>query len=265
MDPHTYAPTYGRRSVKALAYVTLLGLLVQVPGESQEAASASATIAGFAARLSELDPRVQHLKDRHDIFDASKRYTRGADRHDKDLVRSAFWPDATIGYGTVMSRDEYVDAEEAVLAGFAAHQHHITGQTVELDGDTAHVESYVIYFLVPRDTSADLPGPATPGRALVSDKTYLGSGRYVERWEKRDGEWRILVREYVEDLALEGETVDVCGRGTCLGTWDRNDLSYVRPLEHVSPEERRARAETNAQPRHPNAGVAPSESAGGRP
>jgi hypothetical protein len=191
------------------------------------------------------------LKDRRDIFEASKRYTRGADRHDKDLVRGAFWPEATISYGTPMSRDEYVDWEENTLAGYAAHQHHITGQTVDIEGDTAHVESYVIYFLVPRDRSADTVGPATLGHASTSEKTHLGSGRYLERWQKRNGEWKILVREYIEDLSLKGETVDLCSAGSCLGSWDRNDPSYARPLQHITPEQRRARGDANRQPRHP--------------
>jgi hypothetical protein len=79
----------------------------------------------------------------------------------------------------------------------------------------------------------------------------LGSGRYIERWERRDGEWKILVREYVEDLALLGDTVDLCSSRGCLGTWDRTDLSYVRPLEHQTAEQRQARGDVNLEPRHP--------------
>jgi hypothetical protein len=182
------------------------------------------------ARMSKLDPRVAHIRDRREIFDASQRYMRGADRHDKELARSAFWPEATISFGTPMSRDEFIDWDERRLAAYAAHQHHITGQTIEVSGDTAHVESYVISFLVPRDTSADKPGVTAPGRALTSEKTRVGSGRFIDRWERRDNEWRIVVREYVEDLALLGDTVDYCGTRRCLGTWDRNDPSYARPL-----------------------------------
>ena len=67
------------------------------------------------------------------------------------------------------------------LAGFAAHQHHITGQTIDIEGDSAHVESYVVYFLVPRDRSVDTVGPATLGKANTKEKTRMGSGRYIER------------------------------------------------------------------------------------
>jgi hypothetical protein len=221
---------------------------VNAPRAQEEGA---ASIAGLQARLAALDPQVRYLKDRKDIFDVIKRYTRGADRHDKELVASAFWPEATISFGAPMTRDAYVDWEEGMLSGYAAHQHHVTGQTVEVDGDTAHVESYVVYFLVPRDRGADSAGTATLGRAATTEKTRLGSGRYIERWERRNGDWKILVREYVEDLALLGDTVDLCSTGRCLGSWDRTDLSYVRPLELQTPEQRQARADANLKPRHP--------------
>jgi len=211
----------------------------------------------------ELAARAAYLRDRQEIWDTSKRFTRGADRHDKDLVRSAFWPDATIGRDEALSRDAFVDYDEERLAQYAAHQHHITGQTVEFDGDTAHVESYLIYFLVPRDTSVDRLGPASPGKPLMSEKTYLGSGRYIERWQRRDGEWRIAVREYVEDLALLGETVDYCGSRTCLGTWDRTDPSYTRPLRHITPEQRRTLGESNTRETNPHAGETASGAEGG--
>jgi len=234
--------------VVALASVLALVATTRAPSAQEDLA---ALIAGLQLRLANLDPQVAYLKDRKDIFDVMKRYTRGADRHDKDLVRSAFWPDATISLEAPMARDAYVDWEEGVLSGYASHQHHVTGQTVDIDGDTAHVESYVVYFLVPRDRSADTVGPATLGHALTSEKTRLGSGRYIERWERRNGEWKIFVRDYVEDLALLGDTVDLCTNGGCLGSWDRNDLSYARPLEGQGAEQRKARADANRQPRNP--------------
>ena len=239
----------------------LVFMIAVEPKAQPESDAPSVRIAALQAGINELDPRVAFLKARQDILDTSKRYTRGADRHDKELVRSAFWPEATISYGTPMARDDFVDWQERELADFAAHQHHVTGQTVEFDGDAAHVESYLLYFLVPRDRSVDEAGEATPGKALESEKTRLGSGRLVERWERRDGEWKILVREYIEDLALEGETVDLCGSSGCVGTWDRNDPSYMRPLEHLTPEQRRTRAEASRRTRHPLGAAASNGSA----
>ena len=145
-----------------------------------------------AAEIAQLREQVTYLRDRQDIAETLQRYIRGIDRHDKELVRSAFWPEARINLGTPNNREEYVDREEAALAAYARHQHHITGQTFDIQGNTAHVESYVWFVAVPRDTSQDTPGPAaTPGHPRMSGDTQLGSGRYIERWEKRNGEWKI--------------------------------------------------------------------------
>jgi hypothetical protein len=255
MSSRTGSGTRVAVALVALSAVAAVFITARAP-EAQEGSDSAALIADLQARIASLAPQVDRLKDRRDIFDALKRYTRGADRHDKELVRTAFWPEATISFGTPMGLDEYVDWEDNRLAGYAAHQQHITGQTIEVDGDTAHVESYVVYFLVPRDRGADTAGAPSPGRALVREKTRLGSGRYVERWERRNGDWRILVREYVEDLALLGDTVDLCTNGGCLGSWDRTDMSYERPLELQTPEKRQARIDANRSPRNPQGGAA---------
>lgn len=243
----------------AVAVVTALLCLMAYPLLAEDAQS---RVDEVQSRMGKLAHRATYLTDRQKIWDASKRYTRGADRHDKDLVRSAFWPDATISHGEPMSRDEFISQWLKELAGYAAHQHHITGQTVDIDGNTAHVESYVIYFLVPRDTSADKFGPASPGKPLLSRKTYLGSGRYIERWEQREGEWKVVVHEYVEDLALLGETIEYCTSEKCLGTWNKSDLSYVRPLKHLTPEERRIHVQNNPRRTSPLVKETSSESDG---
>ncbi len=226
------------------AVILTLGVAVgeSVAGERQGGATESEVLARLQAQVGE-------LRDRQDIADVLQRYIRGIDRHDKDLARSAFWPDARIDLGTPMGREDYVNHEEKALAAYAANQHHITGQTVEIDGKNAHVESYVFFIVVPRDRRLDETGPATPGHVLTAEKTEIGSGRYIERWEKRRGEWKILVREYVHELTVKGDAVDYCSTRPCLGRWDRDDLSYVRPLEPLTLETRRARAEANKKTR----------------
>ena len=75
-------------------------------------------------------------------------------------------------------------------AGYFLHMHNITNHTCEIDGDTAHCETYVIGAMLPRPQ---------PGRA-----TFV-SGRYVDRLERRDGEWRILVRRTTIEVEVEGD------------------------------------------------------------
>ena len=179
-------------------------------------------------QLAKLQTEVQYLRDRQAIADALARYARGTDRHDAELIRSAFWPDAKVSYGRPVSLDEFVQwGIEAHAKNYEQNAHHVTAQNVEIDGNVAHVESYVVYFLL---------------AGKKSDQNLIASGRYVEKYEKRDGEWRIAIREFIRDVYYKATPLrDLCPEPEgCMGKRDRTDLSYLRPL--VPQENRPDRA-----------------------
>ncbi len=187
------------------------------------ASSEQAEIDELRAQVATLTQELGYVRDRQAILDCLKRYTRGADRHDVELIKSAFWPDASISYGRPISVEEFAKWGNSLHAAkYVQNQHHITGQTVDIQGNIAHVESYVIYFL--------LSGEKTTGTNTI------GSGRYVEQYEKRNGEWRIKIREYIPDVLFEGTTpIDMCPPELgCLGKRDHSDISYMRPLKPMT-------------------------------
>src|SRR5581483_11030852 len=100
--------------------------------------------------------------------------------------------------------------------GLLAHQHHITTHSCELDGDVAHTESYILFVHRRGD-----------GRTVL-----FGGGRYIDRFERRDGEWRIALRRLVMDFSAtgDGSSFDDAD-GYPRGRPDRTDVSYLRPLE----------------------------------
>jgi len=121
--------------------------------------------------------------------------------------------------------------------------------TLDIDGDTAHEEGYILYSSdMPRYKAVDIPGVPTPGRAMPGAFATLGTGRYVNRYERRSGDWRMIVHEYVNDISMRLEAVDLCA-AACLGRWDKSDISYSRPLQPLTAEERRQRAEQGKAPR----------------
>ena len=172
--------------------------------------------------LARLGAELQRLRDREAIGDVMRRYVRGLDRHDVELESSAFWPDAQVNYGFYSGeRDDFVAwGNETHSANLDGHEHHLTTQTIEIDGDQAHVESYVIFLL----------------RGKGDGSTFVGGARYIDRMERRGGEWRIAVREFLPEIAIKANSV-FCGeyeeamkpRGG-ERRWDREDLSYRRPL-----------------------------------
>lgn len=185
--------------------------------------------AALATQVAKLEAKVAYLDDRLQIHDVYRRYTRGFDRSDVELMHTAFWPDVQINYGTqLLSFDgfvtEHLDMHTRELASYA---HHIASESVEIDGDVAHVECYVVAFFRQREGS-DFAGG-----------TNIAGGRYIDRLDRRDGEWRIAVRDFIPHFFVKTEStfesVILDDRwpesDRARGSWDRGDLSYVRPLE----------------------------------
>jgi ketosteroid isomerase-like protein len=166
--------------------------------------------------LTDLTGKVQELLDRQAISDVLHRYARGIGRHDVDLVESCYYPDAIEDHGFYVGPGRGV-AERANLdhQDLLRHQHHITTNVVDLDGDTAHAETY--YFVVMRGKSG---------------LTNLVSGRYISRLERRNDEWRIAARVVMVETNTQIPTADMEATDQLFasGTFDRSDLSYQRPL-----------------------------------
>ena len=92
-------------------------------------------------------------------------------------------------------------------------------QTCEIDGDVAHTESYVIGLFADKG--------AETSRMLA--------GRYIDKLEKRDGKWGIVLRRATVEVAMEGKAIlpnggPIAGSGYLKGDRDRTDPSYQRPL-----------------------------------
>lgn len=176
------------------------------------------------------------------VLDNELAYTRGLDRHDEVLIDGAFWPDAQASYGKLVEIDRLAEWANESHAAYAVHQHHVTGVSIDARGDFAHEEGYVIFSSdMARDSSFDTAGVATPGRVPPGTYATLGSGRYVNQYVRRNGEWKLLVHEYVHEVSMRLEAVDLCAVG-CLGRRDTSDISYMRPLQPLSADERRSRA-----------------------
>lgn len=240
-------PAAGVLVLGALTYVFLLQPSGNDDSEQPDPRDLE-LLSELEARFAGLRADLRGVADYHDIFDNEHEYARGLDRHDNALIGSVFWPDARASYGALVDMDGYAEWANEGHASSAAHQHFVTGLTIDVDGDTAHEEGY-IYFSsdMQRDNSFDSPGAPTPGRAVAGSLATFGTGRYVNRYERRNGEWRMIVHEYVHDISLPLEAVDLCATA-CLGRWDVSDVSYLRPLQPLTIAERLQRAEQGRRP-----------------
>lgn len=165
--------------------------------------------------------RLHHLLDRQDITDCLTRFSRGMDRFDRELFLSAFHPDAVIAAGAFVGgpADLYDWSRDMHEKGQIATQHNLLNNTCDIDGDTAHSETYYLFAARNRDNS-----------------NWIAGGRYVDRLERRDKLWRIAVRTNAIEWSGLVPTMpipfaDVPGIGdNGLPARDRTDPSYQRPL-----------------------------------
>lgn len=130
---------------------------------------------------------LNELADREAIRDVLMRYCRGIDRFDEDLIRSAYWPDAHDDHldfaGTV---EEFIVYAKPIMQAMRYSQHLLGNILIAIEGNTAEVESYFQgYHSVPNELGE---------RADV-----IAGGRYLDRFEKRNDEWRILKRFVITD------------------------------------------------------------------
>ena len=122
----------------------------------------------------------EQLSDIQEIREVALRYSHGVDRLDGDCMKSAYWPDATDDHGTfVGNAHEFVDHCMKSHLRWDWTMHSIYNHMIDLDDETnARGEVYNISHLA-RTEAGEV------------DTWY---GRYLDRYEKRDGEWRIAHR-----------------------------------------------------------------------
>lgn len=135
----------------------------------------------------DIEAEVRDLAARRDIADAAARYMRGLDRLEPELQRSAFHDDAVVDCGLMKgSANEFVAFAQGFLADMNA-THHLLGQSrIAVDGETATGEWY---FQAWHSVSQPDGG--------VRD--LFISGRYLDDYACREGEWRIVARTLVTD------------------------------------------------------------------
>lgn len=164
-----------------------------------------------------MDPKLQLLIDEAEIRQVHIKYCRGIDRMDWELVRSCYHPDAIDRHGPFEGGvDDFIDWVADLLPNFETTTHFAGNQLVNVDGDVAHAEHYTRAYHRTKPVGSQ---PATD---------WILNLRYIDRMEKRQGEWRIAYRI----IALDSERTEVVIPSTApLNSWhhgkrNQEDLSY---------------------------------------
>jgi hypothetical protein len=133
---------------------------------------------------------LEALADRAAITDLIYRYCRSMDRIDAELGYSIWHEDATADYGPEVYQGSgrgFIDFVCEQHRKTLTHVHQVTNILIDLDGDRAGSESYVV---------SDLR--AGQGAQVKHITTW---GRYIDEWARRDGRWGIVKRIAIRDFA----------------------------------------------------------------
>jgi len=204
--PHNGRGVFG---IKAGIVGAIAGLL------SEEEADMDAKISD-TSELAEL----RELLEKQKITECLYRYCRAIDRCDPELLKSVYHPEARDEHGMYSGTGwDFVGVVIPYLQKMGSTTHQISNILIDIKGDVANVESYCTAF------HADVPDE----KGALKD--FIVGARYVDRFEKRDGEWKVAHRQCVFDwnqsLAKTGGWEGpLHGAFRPLGTKDKSDYSY---------------------------------------
>lgn len=177
---------------------------------------------GSAICSATLEPHVVGMSEMLDKFALQQlawTYCHAIDRGDLKLVRSLYHDDAIDDHGPMFSGspDEYVAWLPSMLANWEITSHVISNMLFLIDGNQAEGELVVLAYH---------RTPAPGSRELIA------RGRYLDRYEKRDGIWRFLRRSLVLDAMEERATPMSDGpsldEGMEKGRLDAGDAYFTR-------------------------------------
>lgn len=154
------------------------------------------------------DQAVKELLAKQAITEVVYRYCRAIDRMDEALLRSVFHPGSQHSHffegpssapelsSTPEAPGDFVRFAFGLLATYSRTHHQLGNTLIDFDGDShANVETYFTAFHRVRPRSDPLAGD----QAFDNEMDYFVGGRYIDRFELRDGEWKIVQRTGMTD------------------------------------------------------------------
>jgi SnoaL-like domain len=186
--------------------------------------------------------RILMMCDRQEIEQKIRLYCRAIDRLDVELLKSIYHPDGVDLHGNFEGNaHEFATFILKRIADLTSYGFHSTTQSIiDVDGDVAAAETiYIAYHRI-------FPG-------WDSIKTYFGEtyanaaraagtlerehenscgGRYIDRFEKRNGDWKIAHRRITNEWNCNGVTTHLHDEGEMAhfnlpGARDKSDPVYT--------------------------------------
>ncbi|MFW0756287.1 nuclear transport factor 2 family protein [Pseudomonas sp. H11T01] len=175
---------------------------------------------------------VREMDARQQIHDCIMRYCRGVDHADMELGLSAYHPDANDNHGTYNGPAEgFLTVSLEVVKELEILRHIICNEYVEFDEtnpSVARSETVVLGTVYYKHEDGY--------------QVSLVSCRYLDRFEERDGVWKIadrqLVRDWEADLPAHGPEGTPSTNGMLRGRLNTSDPSFGLGFKRWGDSER---------------------------
>ena len=158
------------------------------------------------------------LLDKQEIHEVLMRYCRGIDRCDAELLHSVYHPDATDDHG--LFKGQAADFIPWALKGLTRDDktsHYIANELIEVDGDVAHCESYL------------LRNPSAPGERTAPRPIWSSPAGTLTASSAAPDEWKIAHRQVVFDRSRIDKVERAFSTdGFVCGKRSREDPAYRR-------------------------------------
>lgn len=164
------------------------------------------------------DAGIEELAARDSLSRLVTAYSRAADRRDFALLRSLYHDDAIEQHGDMFTGnpDDYIDFVRQALAAYETTVHYVVNTSFAVSGDVAEGEVHKINY-------HRTPGPQA--REIIT------GSRSLDRYARRDGEWRFTHRAITLDWAraqvVDPEAYADFAAGSPPGRAGPEDLSYL--------------------------------------
>lgn len=149
---------------------------------------------------------VDELEAKQALHELNAAHARAADRLDRELMKSLWHPDATVDVGIFAGpASEYAELVTEPNEAMERSFHALSNEYYRILGDKAVGETYVIAVTT-----------VVEGGEKIDR---LVGGRYLDRYQRRNGEWKFSERVFVLDWNMNQP---------CTAVWDEGLFGQIK-------------------------------------
>jgi SnoaL-like protein len=187
-----------KRSARRALFGLPLGLAaIAVLARPARAAAGKHGASSIEGAIARLDAQAELTDARRQITEVVHNYARANDRVDEALFRSCFWPESTHQHGAFKGKSsDFVTRAIGIVSKLRTCSHLITNVSIEVAADKAVCEC--CFLAHHRRTKKSGEG----------EEDFFIKGRYLDRFEKRDGVWKIIHRRGLSDFVRVFDPAD---------------------------------------------------------